>query len=362
MDIIINQQKIQKALHGVERLVSKNNSLPILNTILLKTDNGSLRLSATNLEMGINYWVGAKINKTGEIAVPVKVFSDFISNIQDEKILFSVNKNIITINSDNYKTQILGIGTSDFPLIPRLKGDLKFKIDSSKLRNGLLSVIDSVSLSETRLEISGVFVSVNENKIEFAATDSFRLAEKTIELNEGINKNFILPRNTAVELIKLTENLNEDIVISISDNQIFAVSNDFEFVSRLIDGHYPDYKKVIPEKYISAVKINKNVLEKNIRIASIFSSSISDIKLKAEKNNLQIVAQNNDKGDIVTNTACVVKNLPFEISVNYRYLLDGLKVFPSDDIVIQFTGEGSPLLLKSEEIKNQVYVIMPLRK
>ena len=114
MDIIINHQKIQSALRVIERLVSKNISLPILNTILLKTDGARLRLSATNLEFGIYYWIPAKVNKNGEIAVPVRVFSDFFNNIYDEKLSLSVNKNIITINSDNYKTKILGMETKIF--------------------------------------------------------------------------------------------------------------------------------------------------------------------------------------------------------------------------------------------------------
>lgn len=362
MDIIINQKKIQTALRSVERLVSKNISLPILNAVLLKTNGGRLRLSATNLEVGINYWIGAKINKPGEIAVPVRIFSDFINNIYDEKVSISVNKNIIYINSDNYQTQILGMETKEFPIIPKAQSEINFKINSSDLRNGLMGVLEAASLSETRPEISGVFVNIAKNKAEFAATDSFRLAEKIIELNSGINKSFIIPRSTAIELVRLSENINEDLSLAISDNQIFILGNDFEFISRLIDGRYPEYKKVIPDKYISLAKINKDTLEKNIRMASIFSSSISDVKLKADKNSLQISAQNNDRGEIMANIPCLVKDIPFEVAINYHYLLDGLKLIPSENIIINFSGDGSPLVLRGEEVKDQTYVIMPLKR
>lgn len=362
MDIIINQQKIQNALRAVERIVSKNISLPILNTILLKTDGGRLRLSATNLEIGINCWVGAKINKPGEIAVPAKVFSDFISNTFDENISLAVDKNIIFLTSENYKTKILGMETKDFPLIPKAKNGAAFKISSANLKGGLMAVLDAASLSETRPEIGGIYVNIIKNKIEFAATDSFRLAEKIINLNIDINKSFIIPRNTAIELVRLSDNFNDDLSLTISDNQLFIYGSDFEFISRLIDGHYPDYKKIIPDKFISILKINKNNLDKNTRLASIFSSSISDIKLKADKNNLQISAQNSDRGEILANIPCLIKNSPFEVAVNYRYLLDGLKLIPSEDVIIHFSGDGSPLVLREEDKKDQTYVIMPLRR
>lgn len=361
MIITISQKKILTALRAVERIVSRNVSLPILSTILLKTDNGRLKLSATNLEIGINYWVGAKINKDGEVAIPAHIFSDFIGSVADEKITITVNKNIVSIDSEHYKTQILGMEAKDFPIIPRVKKETVFKIDSQVLKTSLVSVLDSVSLSETRPELGGVFVNILNNHAEFAATDSFRLSEKITPINGGMNKTLIIPRNTAVEIIKILENLAEDITLSVSENQIFMYNDDFELISRLIDGHYPEYKKVIPEKFISLAVINRNELEKNIRMASIFSSSISDVKLKTDKDLMEISAKNSNRGEITSYVGCKLKNRPFEISVNYHYLLDGLKVIPAENVVLEFTGDGSPLVLKGENQKDQTYVIMPLR-
>ncbi len=361
MDIIVNQKKILNALKIVEKVVSKNVSLPILNTILLKTDGSRLKLSATNLEIGINYWIGAKINKPGDIAVPARIFSDFLNNITDEKITITVDKNIISINSENYKTQILAMETKDFPIIPKVKNESVFKINTKILKNSLLSVLDSVSISETRPELSGVYVGIFENRAEFAATDGFRLSEKIINLDGIINKSFIIPRNTAIEIIRITENSEEDISIAVSENQVFVYNNDFELISRLIDGHYPEYKKLIPDRFISLTRVNKNEFEKNIRMASIFSSNISDIKLKADKDKIEISAKNTERGEVTSSVLSDLKNKPFEISVNYHYLLDGLKVIPTENVILEFTGDGSPLVLKGENKKDQTYIIMPLR-
>ncbi|MEK7153939.1 MAG: DNA polymerase III subunit beta [Patescibacteria group bacterium] len=361
MKIIINHNKLLTALRVVERIVSRNVSLPILSAILLRTENGRLKLSATNLEIGVNYWVGAKIDEDGEVAVPARIFSDFIGNITDEKVIVTTSKNVISINSEHYKTQILGMESKDFPIIPKVKKETSFKINSQALKMSLISVSDSMALSETRPELSGVYVNISGNKAEFAATDSFRLSEKITVLKEGVNKSVIVPRNAVVEIVRMLENADEEISVAISENQIFLYNDDFEFVSRLIDGRYPDYKKVIPEKFISLVRVNKGEFERNIRMASIFSSNISDIKIRTAKDLMEVSAKNSDCGDITSHLACELKNKPFEISVNYHYLLDGLKVIPTENVIVEFTGEGSPLVLRGDNLKDQTYVIMPLR-
>jgi DNA polymerase-3 subunit beta len=313
------------------------------------------------LEVGINYWIGAKVGEGGEVAVPAHIFSDFINNVSDEKITITTNKNVLAINSEHYKTQILGMESKDFPIIPKIKKEATFEIDSQMFRSSLISVLDSASISEARPELSGIHVGISESSAEFAATDSFRLSEKIMPLKDGVNKTFIIPRNTAVELVKILENLNEEIVFAVSENQIFMYNNDFEFISRLIDGHYPEYKKVIPDRFLSLVRVSKSELEKNVRMASIFSSSILDVRLKVAKDAMEISAKNSDRGEIVSRVACDLKNRPFEISVNYHYLLDGLKIIPTENVILEFTGEGSPLVLKGENKKDQTYVIMPLK-
>lgn len=363
MNIIINHQKLQTALRVVEKIISKNVSLPILNSILLKTENGRLKISATNLEIGIRYWISSKINKEGEIAVPARIFSDFIGNINDEKLNLVVDRNIISVNSDNYKTQILGLDTKEFPILPKTKNQDSLLINSNVLKNAILAVFDSSSLSETRPEISGILFNFKRNKIELAATDSFRLAEKiiTISAESNFEKPIIIPRSAAIEIMRICENNDQDLKIDISDNQIFVIGEDFEFISRLIDGHYPEYKRVIPDKYISVARVDKNEFEKSVKMASIFSSNIFDVKVKVLNNQIQLKAQNSDKGEIIASLPCVLKDGPFEVSVNYHYLLDGIKSIPSSNIFIQFTGDGSPLVLKGEDDKSQTYVIMPLR-
>ena len=361
MNIIINQNKLRSAINSVERVVSKNISLPILNTILLKTEGGRVRLTATNLEVGIHVTLGAKIEAEGSIAVPARVFSEFVGNIQDEKITLNTEGNVLLVNSEHYQTKILSMGAEDFPLIPTLHNAIEFKIDALIIKQAIGSVLDATSLLETRPELTGVFVSVGNNSVIFAATDSFRLSEFIAPISTSIEKSFIIPRTTALEILRLASEHAGEMTIAIAENQIAARGDDFELVSRLIDGRYPEYRKIIPEKYIEEITIEKQELERGVRMASIFSSSISDLLMKISKEQLALTAKNSDRGEINAQLLCSGAKSAFDVSVNYRYLLDGLKVTPGNKIILGYTGPGSPLVLMSAEQKNQVYVIMPLR-
>jgi DNA polymerase-3 subunit beta len=362
MKLTINHKNFKKALSLVERVVSKNPSLPILSNVLLKTDNGRFKISATNLEIGINCLIGCKIDEVGEIAVPARVLSDFINNISEDKVVINTKNNILFINSDKYKTQILGFDSKDFPIIPKLKNNPISVIDSKILKNMFFSVSDSMALSETRPELAGVYMELNEKKMTFAATDSFRLAEINVNTKNNNNKyNAIIPRNTVMEMLKIAGEIDGDIEIKIDDNQISFYNDDFELVSRLIDGNYPDYKKVIPNKFLSKVLVQKDDFEKDIRLAGLFSSNIADVKLICSKDIMSIKSKNSEKGEIETIVPILLKNDPFEISVNYHYLLDGLKIMNSNKVIIEFNGNSNPLVLKPDDNEDLIYLIMPLR-
>ena len=191
MKITTNHKNLTKIISVIERVISRNPSLPILNNILLKTENGRLKLIATNLEIGISGLLGAKVEETGEIAVPAKIFSDFVNNTGEEKITLTTKNNILTINTEKYKTQILGFDTKDFPIIPKIKKEIFSTIPSKILKSGLNSVFDSVAVSETRPELAGVFIQFNDKQLIFSSTDSFRLSERIIDLKNKNNNSFI---------------------------------------------------------------------------------------------------------------------------------------------------------------------------
>ncbi len=361
MKLVINQKNLKRAVGLVEKVVSKNASLPILGNILLKTENGRLRLSATNLEVGINALVGVKIEEVGEIAIPARIFSDFINTIQDEKVSLSTKNNTLTINTENYKTNILGFDPKDFPIIPKIKSEAVVSIPAKSLKNALLKVVDSMATSEARPELSGVFMQIKEKECILVSTDIFRLSEVIIPVTASGSASIILPRNTITELVRMCGDLEGDVQIKYSDNQVAFIAEDIELVSRVVDGTYPPYKNVIPEKFVSRALIKRSELESNTRLAGLFSSNISDVKLVCGEDKLTITAKNSDKGEIETSIPITLKNEPFELSLNYRYILDGIKNIATSEIIIEFTGSGSPLIMRPSDDKSFIYLIMPLR-
>jgi DNA polymerase-3 subunit beta len=361
MKLIINQKNLKRAVGLVEKVVSKSTSLPILGNILLKTENGRLRLSATNLELGINTLIGVKIEEVGEIAIPARIFSDFINTIQDEKITLVTKNNTLTISAEHYKTNILGFDPKDFPIIPKIKSEPLVTIPASVLKNALVRVLDSMAVSETRPELAGVLVQIKDKQGVLVSTDIFRLTEVTLPISASESASIILPRNTVLELVRVCGDVKGDIQIKYADNQIAFLAEDIELVSRVVDGTYPPYKNVIPDKFISRALIKRSDLESNIRLAGLFASNISDVKITCIKDKLTITAKNSDKGEIETDLPAVLKNEPFELSLNYRYILDGLKNMLSNEVILEFTGTGSPLVMRPSDDKSFVYLIMPLR-
>lgn len=362
MIITINQKQLKENLMITEKIISHNLSLPILQNIVLKTEQGRVKIISTNLEIGVNCWLGAKIEEEGEIAIPAKIFTNFINNIESEQITVTTKDNMVLIDAENFKTKIIGFAAKDFPIIPKSKTSPFIYLEADQLYALISSVLESTSLSETRPELAGVLIRFFSSKIESAATDSFRLAEQTIFCEGGQEEqSVIIPKNMAQEILRVLAVKSGKVAVAISENQIFFTIGEVEIVSRLIDGHYPDYKRIFPEKVAAKILLPKEGLEKSIRLASIFTSQIADIKIQANKEGLKVLAKNSDKGEVDLMVPGMLKGEPFKITVNYRYVLDGLKNIFTEKLIMEFTGEDSPLVIKPEGKSNFVYLIMPLR-
>jgi len=361
MNIKVNTKQLLQALVNTERIVGKNVTLPILTTVLLETKKGKLKISATNLEMGEQFFINAKIEKEGEVAVPSRVFTNLVSSLQQETLTLNVSKDILTIKTDDVSTKILGMKTDEFPIIPTIDKDITIELPTQETKKAMMRVVDAVSLSEARPELTGVYMHCDNNKVVFAATDSFRLCEHVIETSKNKSGQYILPRASVLEMIKLFELGDLQTQITISSNQLGIEQENYRFVSRLIEGKYPDYKKIIPESHVSKIIIQRSELQKRVQMAGLFSSSIADVLLNGSKNSFGIESKNTDQGEYSTKIPATLEGEEFSLSVNFQYLLDGLKTFNSEEIHVAYAGEGAPLVLTSPQDIGATYVIMPLR-
>ncbi len=389
MKITILKENLNKGLNITEKISGKNLTLPILNNVLISTDKNFLNLAATNLETGINYWTLAKIEKQGKITIPAKFLFNLISSLPDKKINLEVKNNLLFIECENYKAQIKGFNPEEFPIIPVIKTENFIEINNSLLSEGLSQVVDFCASTQIKPELSGIYFQIQKDRILLTATDSFRLAEKTLyykksndfsySSGEAKEYSFILPQKTTQELLnilseKSSDNAKENkLKVYFSPNQILfefpmldSPSSSFpqlRFISRLIEGEFPDYQEIIPKKHKTQAVLAKDVFLNQIKTASLFSGKINEVKIKIDpsKNKIEIFSQNPELGENKSSVAAQIKGSPLEISLNYKFLLDGLLNIKTSEIILEFNSGDEPVILKPVGDSSYLYVVMPIK-
>jgi len=384
MKLICTQDNFKKAILNSERVVSRQTTLPILNNILFEAEKGVFKLSATNLEIGVVVKIGAKIEKEGKITIPAKLLGNFINNLpMGENISLEIIDQNLKIKSGSVKSIIKGLPASDFPLIPYKSSDFQLNLPAIELKNIISKIITSVSLTESRQELTGINLILKEKKLFFASTDSFRLSECRLKLDEKninsesysnfINKkdNIIIPAATMVELMRIISNNDEgEVKIAIEDGQIFFETNGTMLVSRLINGKYPEYKHILPKDFKTRVVGEKNQIQGAVKMASIFSNNkTSEIALKIaqDEKKVFIEAKSSEVGENSSELKLDITGPSQEVILNSKYLLDGINTATTSKIAILINSGSTPVALKEineqngEVLEDYVYIVMPIK-
>ncbi len=362
------QDKLNKGLGYALKVISRNVSLPILENFLLKTESGRLKITATNLEEAIEVRVAGKIEKEGEVTVPANVFSNLISNLNDQKITLELKENILHITSDDFSAEIKGQETDDFPVIPEVEAGSEFTFKTEEIKQGLNQVLNIVTSSGTRPELSGVYFRFTGNKeLKVVATDSFRLGEKTISApdDDSDAHSFILPFRAASELNRLLDAAGEDFALRFDKNQALFDLDGVRLTSRLIEGNYPDYEQIIPDEFTTEVTVPKEELIKKIRLVSTLASDSNavSIDLDADKGSVLMHTSSSAKGASKSSLQeASIKGDSVKISFNWRYLMDGLSNLEGEKVVFRLNGSDKPSLLRTEEDTSYFYIAMPIRE
>ncbi len=367
------KENLKENLDNALRIVKYNSTLPILNNLLIATDKGRLRISSTDLEIGFSSLISSKIEKEGSITVPAQLLSQFVNNLPNKQITLEKKDLKLNLNCDNIKASINGLSSDDFPIIPKLKNSSVLNINSKILKNVLSSVINSTALSDSRPEISSIYIKVEPDQIKFIATDSFRLAHKTLFLSEVLKEkvkidvsklqNIILPLRTANEIIRILGDKDSNVEITIDQNQIKFEFDDMYLVSRLVEGSYPDYEAIIPKSFETKCYVSKNDLEEVVKLAGCFSSRLNDIILKTNSNKsyLEVFSNHAEFGNHEARINSEVKGKDVSVVFNWRYVLDGLKNINEDDLIFEFNGDQKPAMIKPIKETDFFYILMPIR-
>jgi len=377
------QENLNQGLFVVSHIASKSAALPILNNVLIQAKENSIKLSATNLEMGISCEIRGKIETEGEFTVQSRLLADYVSLLPKEKVDLSVvqeNKDggqILTVKCKNHATKIKGQPATDFPLIPQISRGNAYILNYQQLKQAISQVIFAVSQAETRPEINGVLFNFTKDKLILAATDSYRLAEKTVALDKqskGSEQKVIVPTKTLQELQRILGSFKdpaaisqiEAITIYLSDNQILFVIDSIELISRLVEGQYPDYQQIIPQNSSTVATLETSEFIGITKTSSLFArSGIYDVSLEfvVDKKEVVISSANSQLGENISNLSGQISGEPNSIVVNYRYLLDGLQNINSDQVQLNIIDSANPCVLRpAGKEADYLYIIMPIKQ
>lgn len=383
MKVTCTQENLSKALSFLERATGKQTALPILSNFLLRVEKGKLKLSSTNLEIGVTTYVNAKIEGAGEIAAPVKIISNFVGNLPSgEVVVIDVQGSAISLESGGYDMKVRGLDPKDFPIIPEKKGDTSFHLPAQALKSALQRILPCVSMNESRLELTGVNMLFLDDEVHIAATDSFRLAEQVLRLPDGAsgegyalfrsqNSSLILPHITMQELARIISPETDTVAVTFEENQVFFDIDGVSVVSRIINGKYPDYKQILPKEFAYAAKLSREELLRAVRMAGVFASQMSGemlVSVSPDSGEVLVAARSSEVGENRTVIHGEISGgEPVQILFNPRYVIDGLNAISTDSVYFLLNSPSSPAgfrMIGSDGVIDQdyLYIAMPIRK
>lgn len=363
MKLVVTQENLAKALQVVGRVASGKTPLPILNNILFRTDGNRLLLAATNLEIAITQHVGSKIESEGAITVPAKLMSEFISNLPKGNVTLEVDGTKLHIKSGTYQSTINGMLPDEFPALPEITAQQEITLAPPTLKRAIQQTVLVASVDDTRPMLTGVYCHTHQGNLYFAATDGYRLAERSLGAFEQ-ELSAIIPAQTLQDVLRvMTDDLNE-VKMIFDDNQVRILLDDIEITSRLIDGTFPDYRQLIPVQSDIEVTIDKDEFGRITKVASLFArESGGSVTLKASETDQKLsihsvasqLGENTSEADAKINAAG-------QVTLNSRYLIEGLGCIDSPTVTFSFSGKLSACILTAaEQERDYKHIIMPLK-
>jgi len=375
MKVSCLQENLAKGLSIVGRAVASRSTLPVLANVLLAVDNGQLKLAATNLEIGINCWVGAKIEEEGAITVPARLLADFVNSLPPERIDLVLDEGTQTLNLKcaRFESNIKGIDAQEFPVVPTASdGETAIKLDPESLRRMIDQVVFAAATDESRPILTGVLVQFDEDSMTMAAADGFRLSVKATPLSQyaGEPTEVIIPARALMELSRISADQEQpvEVIITPARKQILFHLQNIDLVSQLIEGKFPDYNQIIPKGYATRTILETSSFLKAARVSHLFArDSANIIKLEVipagdELMNGQItlVATSAELGDNVADVDASIEGEPLEIAFNAKYLIDVLSVIESPQVALETTAASSPGVIRPIGDDQFTHVIMPM--
>ncbi len=371
------QENLLQGLSLVGHIAGKNAQLPILANVLIQAEGGQLKISTTNLEMAISVIVRGRVDQPGEYTVPAKLFQEYVSLLGEGKVELSLTNDGLEIKADGKVTNIKGIAATEFPLIPKLAKGGAYQLEAEPLRQALQQVAFAVSASDSRPELAGVACYFHSaggpGTLMLAATDSYRLSERKLNLVTGGNQSeakCIVPARAVQEIARILSSYKDDVAMpekidwAMAENQLAVSFGSVELVSRLIEGSFPDYKRIIPTQFRTHCRVKRTELMRAIRASSLFSrQGIYDVKLEmATDGSLTVSSSDTGTGAHRATLQAVVEGESNKVTLNFKYVNDGLAAMDTDQVTLSVIDSMNAVVVRPEGREGFQYVVMPIRQ
>ncbi|MEK7120564.1 MAG: DNA polymerase III subunit beta [Patescibacteria group bacterium] len=356
---------LKNALVIAERFVGKNLSLQVLRHVLLIAGEKKVLLRATNLDLGIEIDIPARVEKEGVVAVPADTLASFLSNLPNEKnvVVEQVGEHL-AISGKTHATLIKGFGYEDFPTLPFVTKGATVEIDAKTLLNAFRATQYAVATSDIKPEFASVYCYTEEQTLVFAATDSSRLAEKIIPLKKKPEQlNILIPGKNVTEIIRALEGVDEMVKICATKNQVSFHMEHIHITSRLIDGTFPDYRQIIPKKFTTEATMLRQELIDRLKLTTVFSGKLQQVRIKKypKEKLFEIESRSDDIGETTHQIDAVLNGEDVEFLLNQRFLMDVLSYLPVDSVTLYASGGGRPLVIKGVGDQTFTYLVMPMK-
>ncbi|HEY6057492.1 MAG TPA: DNA polymerase III subunit beta [Candidatus Limnocylindrales bacterium] len=369
MKLSLMQENLARGLQVVSRAVSTRSTLPVLANVLLRTEDAGLKLTATNLEIGITYWVPGKIDADGATTVPARLLTDIVNSLPaGERVDLELQAGeSLRIRSGRFETHVKGIDADEFPAIPSAGERPTTRIAQKVLRAGLEETIFAAATDEARPILTGVLARFEGDHLTLAAADNYRIAVKTLEILDPVeDTSIVVPARSLAELSRILADVDDpvEVVLSPSRNQILFHLEGIDLVSRLIDGQFPPYQQVLPKSHTTRAVIEREELLKAVRLAALIASSSANIvKLQVgiDGETGLTVSANAEIGDNEGRVEAAVEGDGTTIAFNARYLTDVLQNVDTEQFALELNGPLSPGVFRPVGDERYVHVVMPVR-
>lgn len=366
MQVIVFTDRLNRALSLVSRIVSSKGQLPILGNVLLSAEKGILSLSTTNLETAITTKVSAVVENEGKITVPVKQLTELTSLIKEEKISLLIKNNNLIIEGKKVKNSLNTTPASEFPPVLIKEGQPNIVIKEKEFIKSVEQISIATSQDESRPLLGGAKINKKGERIEIAATDGYRLSIKEVKAEkQEIEKDLIIPIRTLLEVVRIVSEQKAkevNILILREQNQAVFIFENTEIISRLIDGEFPNFQKIVPNSFTTRIIIDKEELLNSVKMSAVFArESANIVKLSIKNKTLTLSANAPSVGENAANLEIEHEGDDVDVAFNYRFLLEFLNVTSEERVVFETSGALNPGVFKPEKDTSFLHIIMPVR-